>query len=70
MTEMKQQAKFYSASIAQSEERKKYCEEDFLEGAKWMQEKMIDKACEWLEDNYPYYFDTDIEEQFKKAMEG
>jgi len=30
---------------------------------------MIEKACVWLEDNYPYYFETDIEEEFKKAME-
>ena len=30
----------------------------------------IEKACEWLEDNYPYYFETDIEQEFKKAMKG
>lgn len=36
----------------------------------------IDKACEWLKDNYPYYFEhTSIEseltfgEEFRKAME-
>jgi hypothetical protein len=28
----------------------------------------LNKACEWLEDNYPYWFDTDMEEQFRKAM--
>ena len=30
----------------------------------------IDKACEWLKDNYPYYFETDIEKEFIKAMKG
>ena len=33
-------------------------------------EALIDKACEWLKDNYPYYFETDIEERFVKAMKG
>ena len=30
----------------------------------------IEKACRWLEDNYPYYFETDIKEEFVKAMKG
>ena len=31
---------------------------------------LIQKACEWLKDNYPYYFETDIEQEFKKAQKG
>ena len=30
----------------------------------------IEKACAWLEDNYPYYFETSIKEDFKKYMKG
>lgn len=30
----------------------------------------INKACEWLKDNYPYYFETDIEQGFVRAMKG
>ena len=30
----------------------------------------IEKTCEWLKDNYPYYFETDIEQEYKKAMKG
>ena len=52
------------------------CMKSALEMAEWkdkqfaeMKKQLIEKACEWLEDNYPYYFETDKEEQFKKAME-
>lgn len=40
------------------------------EDAKAEKEALINKACEWLKDNYPYYFETDIEENFVKAMKG
>ena len=30
----------------------------------------IDKACAWLEDNYPYYFETSIKKDFKNYMKG
>jgi len=49
----------------------------FVEGARWKDEQLeaekqalIDKACEWLKENYPYYFEIDIEEEFVKAMKG
>lgn len=40
------------------------------EDAKAEKQALIDKACEWLKDNYPYYFETDIEQEFKQAMKG
>ena len=40
------------------------------EDAKAEKQALIDKACEWLKDNYPYYFETDIKEEFVKAMKG
>lgn len=46
--------------------------EEDCDKVQWYQQgydDAVDNTCEWLEDNYPYYFDTDIEEQFKKAME-
>ena len=58
---------------------------DFKAGAQWQKEQMIDKACDWLADNYSKYiitkglatifratidFDTiRMIEDFKKAME-
>ena len=46
------------------------CEDIFSDGAEWADNTMLEKACEWLEDNYPYWFDTDMKEQFIKAMKG
>ena len=47
----------------------------FEEGAKWADKTMIDKACEWLNSNfpiistaYPWHRECFIEE-FKKEME-
>lgn len=42
----------------------KYVKKAFINGAKWADKTMIDKACEWLENCAV----VDIEE-FKKAME-
>ena len=126
---IKQKAKEYAQSIAQNEERQKYCEEDFAKGAEWMYEEfeknrlracdnqtkeecereekfvmdfiqknhriptfsdtieitrkeMIDKACEWLENELQKWvilltFDEQEQrtaihntvERLKKAME-
>lgn len=41
---IKEKAKAYANSIAQNEERKKYCEEDFIAGVEWA----INKAYSWL----------------------
>jgi len=43
-----------------------------LKDKQFAQEKqaLINKACEWLKENYPYYFEIDIEEEFRKAMKG
>lgn len=49
----------------------------FIAGCEWKdvqleaeRQALIDKACEWLRENYPYYFEIDIEEEFVKAMKG
>ena len=46
---------------------------DFINGAEWMQKKMIEKACEWLYVYYPTLERAksfeDAWEHFKKAME-
>ena len=51
--------------------------ESFMRGAKWADETMIDKVCEWLEFNYTEYLDNsrlginmkEMVEDFRKAME-
>lgn len=43
----------------------------FEQGAEWADRTMLERACEWLEENPPMRFD-DVQnyvEQFKKAME-
>lgn len=64
--------------------RKMNVNSSFIAGAKWADQTMIEKACEWLKNNtltanndsYTYtasYHDISKEEfveQFKKAMEG
>lgn len=43
----------------------------FVQGAKWADETMIDKACEWLYNNWKGedFYMTDIIEGLRKAME-
>lgn len=45
----------------------------FIDGAEWMQKKMVEKACEWLYVYYPTLERAksfeDAWEKFKKAME-
>ena len=45
---IKEKAKAYSLSIAQSKERQKYCEEDFTAGSEWA----IDEICAWIGEHY------------------
>ena len=59
----------------------RYDEKSFKEGAEWMQKKMIEKACEILENVVVTYnkrffgiceenaFDADFIKEFRKAME-
>lgn len=62
-----------------------YIERAFIKGAKWADETMIDKVCEWLKaelyqhkdrDGYPnvesrsYTSVRDLIDNFKKAMES
>lgn len=61
-----EQAKFYNDKGVKDSHR------HFLRGAEWADSTMIDKACEWLEENYPSldgHRDWLIE-QFRKAMKG
>ena len=69
-----EQAKEYALSIPQSEERQKYCEEDFIAGAEWA----IEKACEWWKEELitptmtqegRQWFKNKVN-AFRKAMEG
>ena len=71
----------YANSIAQHDERKTYCSEDFIAGAKWSYNMMINKACEWLKENKDHpligcedpclsgYLTDEFIEHFKKTME-
>lgn len=54
----------------------KHQQKPFVDGAKWADKTMIEKACEWLQTtNLDYYqiiegvFSTDLVKDFKKAME-
>lgn len=45
--------------------------DSFIEGAKWADETMIEKACNWLlhqEEMIGISFENDFIERFKKAM--
>ena len=45
-------------------------EDGFIEGAKWADKTMIEKATQWLFENVFYYPDeSDKVELFRKAME-
>lgn len=76
--EVMKAARVYANGIAQHLPNKKYCEEDFIAGAKWADSTMIDKACEWLKD-YAYMFvsettgdlyEDDLINDFRKDMKG
>ena len=48
----------------------------FIKGAEWMQKKMIEKACEWLDEHWNDYFSENDDfngwnmiSDFRKAME-
>ena len=47
-------------------------QDGFIEGAKWADKTMIEKACEWLihqEEMIGISFEEDFIERFKHAME-
>lgn len=77
--EVMKAARVYANGIAQHLPNKKYCEEDFIAGAKWADSSMLAKACEWLRNNWHKYINIDAdgvvcfghwENDFRKAMEG
>lgn len=65
-----EQAKFYIDKGVKDSHR------HFLRGAEWADSTMIDKACEWLEENYipPAFGDMSESKEFiakfRKAMKG
>lgn len=65
--DLEEAAKEYANSIAQHEHNKLYSIADFIAGANLQKERMIDKACEWLEKNFN--MPNDFEYHFRKAME-
>ena len=57
----------YINSDAVSPENMQLAFGDFINGAKWVDKTMLDKACEWLKKHYaPAGF---VEGIFRKAME-
>ena len=52
--ELEKAAFDYTNSDAVKAENMQLAFGDFINGAEWMQKKMIDKACEWIES---YLFD-------------
>ena len=74
--DLEEAAKEYANSIAQHEHNKLYSIADFIAGANLQKERMIDKACVWLDDNLIHYWSglnanntKQFIEEFKKAME-
>lgn len=59
MKTLKEKAKEYANSIAQSEERRKYCVEDFMAGAECMKEHMI----KWLNNHVASYVSIENDEE-------
>lgn len=62
--------------LGQAEEWTKGITFGFIRGAKWVDKTVIDKACQWLEENYYNVYQgtwQEIKEQFisdfRKAME-
>ena len=72
--EMQQQASLTVFPWDDVREQSKF-EEGFIEGAKWADKTMIEKACEWIIENMPHYvskdytYEVDMADDFRKAME-
>lgn len=60
---VRQAAKCLSSKVTTVKEEKAFIE-GFVRGAEWMQEKMIEKAAEWL---YIYYSTLDRSKSFEDA---
>lgn len=70
----------YSDSMDEFQRYHTYPRSAFIDGAKWADKTMIDKACEWLNKNITNYKSdmmgyieysqiSDIIQDFRKAME-
>lgn len=75
--EIEQQASLTVFPWDDAREQSKF-EDGFIEGAKWADKTMIDKACEWITNNWREYVYQDgdgivhfghWENDFRKAME-
>ena len=78
--EIRKEAKLKRHDIANEVDYKSSAAYDgFVMGAKWADKTMIEKACEWIKENFecyvgadvsPYYiYEDDFVEDFRKAME-
>lgn len=76
--EIEKQAEITVFPWDEPQEQNKF-QDGFIEGAKWADKTMIDKACEWLKENIWVYInyegcsgeelENDVIEDFRKAME-
>lgn len=67
--EIKQQAFVYYETCSDEDILKS---KGFIDGAKWADKTMIDKACKWIvqqEEMIGISFEDDFIERFKEAME-
>lgn len=48
---------------------KDFVEKAFIEGAKWVEKTMIEKACKWLLEGGYFVNNTETIDDFKRAME-
>ena len=70
--EIEQQAKSYTLAVFDELEDFSDVTQAYIDGAEWMQEKMIEKATQWLFENvYDYLNPEDQErvESFRKYLE-
>ena len=72
--EIRQMAKSYTQVIYDSLDDFSDITDAYVDGAKWADETMIDKACEWISQSYTsgvldWKNCDSIIENFKKAME-
>lgn len=65
--------------LVQGTDGYEYCLRDYIKGANEQKAIDIDKACEWIKENFEYYVDVEVSsyytygdkfvDDFRKAME-
>lgn len=74
---IEQQAESYTLAVFNELDDFSDATQAYIDGAEWMQEEMMDKACEWIIANMPNYvnfedgllYEVDMADDFRKAME-